>query len=123
MSAEWRRLWSQDEEPSPEERLRQDRCAGLERQSRWAFPGNVRVSHPAFGEIVVPGASPFGAIKCAAEMWGCDWMEIIDARVEADLGIKKTCPDRGRSRKKTLVMTERRILRAHYRMGTEKREV
>lgn len=83
MSVEWRSLWVQKEEPSPQDKLRQERCVNLARRNRLAFPGKVRVIHPARGEIVVPGASRFAAILCAAEAWGCDWLEIMDATVTA----------------------------------------
>ena len=96
MSVEWRRLWAQGEEVPKEDWLQLRRCANLERRNRLAFPGNVRVTHPARGEIVVPGASPFAAILCAAEAWGCDWMEIREARVEAE-DTKKDLPGQGQA--------------------------
>lgn len=120
MSAEWRRLWAQGEEPTTEDRLRENRCAGLARRNRMSFPSRVRVIHPTWGEIVVPGASLFAAILCAAELWGCDWLEIMDARVEAE-DIKKTRPGRGRS-KRTPPDKERRSSPHHYSMGAEKRQ-
>ena len=57
--------------------------AGAERAkaSRWAAPGRARVIHRSHGETIVPCASKFGAILCAADVWGCDWSEVLDAEV------------------------------------------
>jgi hypothetical protein len=66
-----------------EERRRKARAEKLARKHRWEFPGKVRVVHPKFGEVIVPGASPYAAILCAAEKWGCPWAEITDAKVWA----------------------------------------
>lgn len=57
---------------TPEERSRRD---------RWAAKGAAEVTHPVFGTVVVPCASPFSAIKCAAEVWGCSWKDITNAGV------------------------------------------
>jgi len=51
------------------------------RRERWRFPAKARVIHPVRGEMIVPAASPFAAILCAAEAWGCPFFEIRDARV------------------------------------------
>lgn len=59
---------------SPEERSRRE---------RWEATGKARVSHPAHGTVVVPHGSNLSALLCAAEIWGCDWLEIRDAEVWA----------------------------------------
>lgn len=64
--------------PSDEERAIID--ARVKRE-RWRFPVKARVVHPVRGEIIVPAASPFAAILCASEAWGCDFLEIHDAKV------------------------------------------
>ena len=66
-----------------EERRRKDRAERLARKHRWEYPGKVRVVHPKYGEVIVPGASPYAAILCAAEKWKCDSTEIMDAKVLA----------------------------------------
>ena len=53
------------------------------RRYRWDYPGRVRVVHPRYGEIIVPGRSKLSAILCAAEKWRVDWTELRDARVWA----------------------------------------
>lgn len=52
-----------------------------EREQRWAAPSCARVEHPKYGRIVVPHYSNFAAVLNAAEYWGCDWVEIINAEV------------------------------------------
>ncbi|MEG2177120.1 MAG: hypothetical protein RRY97_09625 [Oscillibacter sp.] len=52
-----------------------------ERKQRWGVKGKARVSHPLRGEIVVPCASKFAALLCAAEVWRCNWIDIKDAEV------------------------------------------
>ncbi len=54
-----------------------------ERESRWNAPGRARVVHPAHGTVVVPHSSNLAAVMNAAEVWRCDWAEIIDAKVWA----------------------------------------
>lgn len=51
------------------------------RRDRWAHKCKARVVDPKRGEVIVPCASPFAAILCAAEVWKCDWIEIIHAEV------------------------------------------
>lgn len=51
------------------------------RKARWNAKGVVRVSHPAHGTVVVPHSSNYAAILNAAEVWGCDWVTILDAEV------------------------------------------
>lgn len=53
------------------------------RTHRWQAPGRSRVVHPAHGSVVVPHVSNFAAILNAAEVWGCDWVKILDAEVWA----------------------------------------
>ena len=63
----------------------QTRRAAEERSRihRWQVPGRSRVVHPAHGAVVVPHTSNLGAIMNAAEVWGCDWVKILDAEVWA----------------------------------------
>lgn len=63
-------------------------AARRERIHRWRVPGRSRVVHPAHGSVVVPHASNLAAIMNAAEVWGCDWAEILDAQVWAAAGEK-----------------------------------
>ena len=58
------------------------------RAHRWSVPGRSKVVHPAHGSVVVPHASNLAAIMNAAEVWGCDWTEILDAQVWAAPGEK-----------------------------------
>ena len=53
---------------------------------RWSVPGRARVTHPAHGAVVVPHCSNLAAILNAAEVWGCNWVEILDAQVWAAQG-------------------------------------
>lgn len=54
------------------------------RRHRWEAKGLARVTHPNYGTVVVPCASPFAALKCAAEVWRCKWVVISkDATVTA----------------------------------------
>lgn len=57
------------------------RARRQERRERWAFPAKAAVSHPLHGETIVPCASPLAAVMCAAEIWNCDWGDILDAEV------------------------------------------
>ena len=56
-------------------------AAERERLARWKAGGVARVVHPAHGSVVVPHNSNYAAILCAAEVWRCDWVEILDAEV------------------------------------------
>lgn len=59
-------------------------CASAEersRRERWRAKGAARVVHPTRGTVVVPCSSPFSALLCAAEVWGCSWTDIDDAGV------------------------------------------
>ena len=68
----------------PAERFRiLARARKRERERRWSAPGRARVVHPAHGAIVVPHSSNLAAIMNAAEVWRCDWAEIMDAQVWA----------------------------------------
>lgn len=51
------------------------------RRERWEPKSLARVTHPDHGSVVVPHRSNLSAILNAAEVWGCDWMEIKDATV------------------------------------------
>ena len=51
------------------------------RRERWDSKSLARVTHPDHGSVVVPHRSNLSAILNAAEVWGCDWMEIKDAAV------------------------------------------
>ena len=57
------------------------RAREREREQRWNAKGRARVVHPKYGKVIVPHHSNFAAILNAAEDWGCDWMEILDAEV------------------------------------------
>ena len=54
-----------------------------EREHRWNAPGRSRVVHPDHSTVVVPYFSNLAAIMNAAEVWRCDWVEIMDAQVWA----------------------------------------
>lgn len=59
---------------------------GTEERSRlesWRAKGTERVTHPARGTVVVPCLSKLSAITNAAEVWRCDWMEVLGAEVRA----------------------------------------
>lgn len=56
-------------------------AAERSRRERWRAKGAARVVHQTRGTVVVPCSSPFSALLCAAELWGCSWMEIRDAGV------------------------------------------
>lgn len=47
------------------------------RHDRWAAKGRARVALPGRKAVVVPCASPFAAIQCAAELWGVPWQEVV----------------------------------------------
>jgi hypothetical protein len=53
------------------------------RRERWRAKGRSRVTHPAHGSVVVPHGSNFAALLNAADVWGCDWLEIRGAEVWA----------------------------------------
>lgn len=53
------------------------------RRERWNAKSNARVTDPIRGTVVVPHLSKFAAILCAAEVWGCSWLEIDTAEVWA----------------------------------------
>ena len=50
---------------------------------RWSAKGKAKVTHPMWGEVIVPCASKLAAVRCAAEVWGADWAQLMDAKVEA----------------------------------------
>ena len=53
------------------------------RLESWQTPGLAKVAHPTRGTVVVPHRSNLAALMNAAEVWGCSWMEIRDAKVLA----------------------------------------
>lgn len=63
------------------------------RGHRWDAPGRARVVHPDHGTVVVPHSSNLAAIMNAAEVWRCDWIELLDAEVWAaepgDVAVKR----------------------------------
>ena len=63
------------------EEKRQEAAAERERELRWKAQTSARVVHPLYGELVVPNRSNFAAILCAAEVWGVDWSEVLNAEV------------------------------------------
>ena len=93
---DWGWRWARGLQENEEEARRRERAKKIARRNRWAFPGKVRVVHPKYGEVIVPGASKFAAILCAAEKWKCDWAEITDAEVWAldnpSVGPRPTAP-------------------------------
>lgn len=58
-----------------------DRAAERSHQNRWNAKGAARVIDPVRGTVVVPCSCSLSALLCAAEVWGCDWTEIRDAKV------------------------------------------
>ncbi|MGF0006563.1 hypothetical protein ACQRBP_04320 [Eubacteriales bacterium SGI.150] len=67
--------------PPPDHRHASAEAAERSRRARWSAKGAARVIHPSRGTIVVPCGSPYAALLCAAEVWGCDWLDIRDAKV------------------------------------------
>ena len=53
------------------------------RLGRWGAKSMAKVVHPTRGTVVVPHHSNLAALMNAAEVWGCSWMEIRDAKVWA----------------------------------------
>lgn len=51
------------------------------RRERWRAKGVARVVHPTRGTVVVPCASHYAALLCAAEVWGCHWTSLQGAAV------------------------------------------
>lgn len=51
------------------------------REDRWNAKGTARVEHQKYGSVIVPHSSNFAAVRNAAEFWGCDWLEVIGAKV------------------------------------------
>lgn len=69
------------DKPNPPRRLTESELALRRSRERWSAPGRAVVSHPDHHPVVVPCASPLAAIHCAAEVWRCSWMDVIDAKV------------------------------------------
>lgn len=64
------------------EARRQHRAAQeRDRESRRRTKNRATVTHPKYGSIVVPHISNLSAIMCAAEEWGCRWLQIANATV------------------------------------------
>ena len=53
------------------------------RLERWEVKTLAKVVHPTLGTVAVPHCSNLAALMNAAEVWGCSWMEIRDAKVWA----------------------------------------
>ena len=52
------------------------------RRQRWLARGKARVTHPRYGNVVVPHLSNLAAVENAAEFWKCELGDIIaDAQV------------------------------------------
>ena len=49
----------------------------------WSRKGVARVTHPAYGSVVVPCGSKLSAMMCTAAVWGCHWFKTHDAEVWA----------------------------------------
>ncbi len=58
-------------------------------RQRWSAKGRAKVTHPEHGSVVVPHSSNFAALLNAADVWGCDWLEIRDAKV---WGVDRSTP-------------------------------
>lgn len=60
-----------------------ERAAAIERsrKMRWKAPGAAKVTDKLRGSVVVPHASKFAALLCAAEVWWCSWMDLEGASV------------------------------------------
>lgn len=56
-------------------------AAERSRRQRWSAGGVARVRHPKYGTVVVPHHSNLAAVMNAAEVWGCQWSDILDAEV------------------------------------------
>lgn len=69
------------DKPKPPRRLTYAELELRRNQARWSAPGRAVVSHPDHHPVIVPCASPLAATHCAAEVWGCTWMDVIDAKV------------------------------------------
>ncbi len=67
----------------PPEEAQRRRETGERRgvQHRWSAPTIARVVDPVRGTVVVPCRSKFAALLCAAETWGCRWVELDKAEV------------------------------------------
>ena len=56
--------------------------AARERNARWRSKNLSIVTHPAYGEVIVPGDSPSATLCSAAEVWECSYNDIKDAVVK-----------------------------------------
>ena len=67
-----------------EQRKRAELASRRRNKELWKAKLQARVSHPKYGEVVVPCYSPLAAVECAAEAWGTTWSEIHkEAEVKA----------------------------------------
>ena len=67
-----------------EQRKRAELASKRNAKALWSAKLQARVSHPKYGEVVVPCHSPLAAVECAAEAWGTTWSEIHkEAEVKA----------------------------------------
>lgn len=62
-----------------------EELAERRRHDRWAAKGRARVALPGRKAVVVPCASPFAAIQCAAELWGVPWQKSSTGRASCGL--------------------------------------
>ena len=53
-----------------------------ERNARWNSKNLSVVTHPTYGEVIVPGNSPLAAIHSASEVWECSESDIEGAVVK-----------------------------------------
>ena len=66
---------------TPELISRQKEAYRRDRVYRWTAVGRGKVTHPAYGPVIVPHTSNFAAIMCAAEVWGVHWFDVLHATV------------------------------------------
>lgn len=67
-----------------DQRARAEKNAARRHKALWNAKLQARVTHPEYGEVVVPCHSPLAAQECAAAVWGVTWSEIHkDAKVTA----------------------------------------
>jgi hypothetical protein len=89
MSEEEKALEQEPEEEPEEERefpewkptAQYELAVARGRAQRWAGKRKARVSHPAYGTVIVPHLSNYAAILNAAEYWKCPWTDLTDAAV------------------------------------------
>ena len=69
--------------PVPKDRsiIREAMEIARERHERWQAEALCLVSHPTYGQIIVPGDCELSAWLCAMDVWECSFKEVIDAGV------------------------------------------